>query len=252
MNNPRYIKALSLAVLLFGMYSTDSGQRPTDVSINGMIGKVKRVDVRRATMVLKKGVQKEERAETEKSLFFDTNGRLTSKSISGYGVSETRYSYEKNGVRKAITDRTEPFDKPGKIKIPGYSASKFTFDEKERSILEETFGGGPQTGPVLELQWRSHSYKFYFDETDRLIKEEFLSPDGKELTTYTYFYRDATHNPTDVVISSKRQVLQFIKFTYELDKNGNWTKRREVKRPIDPKNPTITEVNYRKISYYKD
>jgi len=247
------MRTIVLVVILLGFYGTIMAQQPNDVSMNELIGKVKRVDERSATVIQKNGKQKEEKSGLEKSLIFDEKGRLTLKIFTGLNTSETRYSYEKNGIRKAITDRTEPFEKHGAIKIPGYSASRFTFNETENSILEETFYGKIQTGPILELAGRSHQYKYFFDKTNRLVKKEYLSPEGdNEITTKEFFHRENTPTPTDVIISSKGDVLQFIKCTYEIDDNGNWTKRIEIKKPIDPKNPTVTEVTYRKISYYRD
>ena len=237
--------------LFIGFSTMGLAAQPTDVSINGLTGKVKRFDERRSSIVEKNGAQKEEKSGLEKSLFFDEAGRLTLQSFSGLSTSETRYLYAKDGVRKAITDRTEAFEKPGKVKIPGYSVSVFTFNAKDNSILEETYRGKLQAGPVLETADRSHRYKFYFDSIDRLIKEEFLSPEGSELTTEEYFYSGASVAPTDVVVSSGGRALQFIKCTYDLDSVGNWTKRIEVRKPSDPRNPVITEVTYRKISYYK-
>jgi hypothetical protein len=227
-------------------------QKPTDVSINGLIRKVKRFDERSSTITEKNGKQKEEKSGFEKALVFDEDGRLTLETSTGTSISETRFLYAKDGVRKAVTERTDPFEKPGKIKIPDYSASKFTYDEKENSILEETFRGKLQAGPVLELAGRSHQYKFHFDQTNRLLKKEFLTPDGKELMIEEYFYRGTGPTATDVVLSHNGQALQFIKCTYEVDKAGNWTKRTEVQTPIDPRNSTVTEITYRKIAYYKD
>lgn len=239
---------LSIALVLFAALGTVA--QPTDRSIHGLTGKVKRFDERSETIIEKDGALKKEKGSIEETKIFDESGRLSREMFSGMVNSERRFLYEKNGVRKSITDSTQPFEKPRSIKIPSYSVSVFTYDAKENSILEKTYSGKYQAGPVLETSGPGDQEKFFFDDLNRLVKKVYLTSDGREMTTEEYFHRDSSPNPTDVVISLRGRAIQFIKCTYEVDSAGNWTKRTEVKRSTDPRHPVLTEVTYRKISYY--
>ena len=245
-------KALLLfAILVTACFGT-SAQEPTDISIHGMIGKVKRVDERIATLVEKKGVAKEEKGGIETTRIFDENGRLSRELFSGSSNSERRFIYEKDGVRKSVTDTTQPFEKPNVLKMPGYSVSVFKYDSKENSISEDRFHGKIQSGPILETGDPGNKYKYFFDAENRLTKEVLMEPDGREILIEEYFYRGSGPTASDIVVSSRGRAIQFVKCTYEADSHGNWTKRTEARKPVDPKQSTVTEITYRKITYYKD
>lgn len=97
------MKSVILIISFFGLSMICIAQKPSDVSINELIGKVKHFDERSSMVVQKNGKQKEEKSGFEKSLIFDEKGRVTLALTSGISTSETRYIYEKNGISKAIT-----------------------------------------------------------------------------------------------------------------------------------------------------
>ena len=104
---------------------------------------------------------------------------------------------------------------------------------------------------VIQMTEYGQRIKYIFDSSNRLTKQVIMGPDLKEVMTYEYFYR-APGPPTDVVISGNGRALQFIKYKYELDEAGNWTRRESEARPINPNHPVGVSVEYRKITYYKN
>lgn len=242
----------TIPTLLFQLLLLCTGvwAQPTDLHIEGLKGKVKRIDERNAEIVMKKGVPVEERLGFEKSKVFDEKGRLTFESFVGTSITERRFSYEKNGVRKAVSEIRLPFEKAGAKKLPSVSASVFKHNEKENSLTELRYVAPRQTGPVLEINSASNHFKYFFDSSNRLLKKVFFSSEGRELNVDEYYYREADH-PSDVVILYRGNAIQFLKYTYELDSHGNWTKRIEYSKPVNPQQPERTTVTYRKISSYE-
>ncbi|HEV8593509.1 MAG TPA: hypothetical protein VGQ55_15500 [Pyrinomonadaceae bacterium] len=245
-------KGVLLSLVFVAIAALNTFGQPNDLSIHNLVGKVKRFDEQLATLEEKNGVVKEHKSVSKASRFFDENGRLSHESFSGTTSSERQFIYEKNGVRKSVTETTQPFEKPGSVKIPSYSVSIFKYDEKDNSMSQDIYHGKIQAGPLLETGDPGNKYKYFFDNENRLTKEILMEPDGKEIMTEEYFYRGSGPTASDIVLLSKGRALQFIKCTYEVDALGNWTKKTAVRKPVDPRKPTVNEVTYRKITYYKN
>ena len=77
------VENAALIVVFMAIGYIGLAAHPTEVLIFGLTGKVKRFDERRATLIEKNGIPKEEKSGMEKSLFFDEDGRLTLQMFSG-------------------------------------------------------------------------------------------------------------------------------------------------------------------------
>lgn len=224
--------------------------QPSAVNIEGMNGEVKRVDEKESTTTVKDGKTKEDFDSFSHFLVFDKSGRLTYATYSFEGSStEKRYFYDKDGVRKCASQTTRPFNRSTQEPPPSFSASVFKFNAGENTLTEDTYTPKLQSGPVFELNDLGQRYKYVFDKTNRLIKKIVLSSDGREVMTFEYFFR-STGFPSDLVITSGGRALQMLKYTYEVDSHGNWTKRTAEERSTNPQFAPRTRVTYRKISYF--
>jgi hypothetical protein len=224
--------------------------QPTHVDIEGLFGKVKRVDERSADIEVVDGVRKEKKELTEFSKVFDEKGRLTYEVVTGENIVERRHTYSKDGIRRTVGEDKRPFEKPNPYKRPSLSAARFIYDEKENSISEDIITGRDFGDPVVELTEFGQRYKYFFDSANRLTKKVVMEPNLKVVMTYEYFYR-APGPPTDVVISSRGRAIQFIKYKYVLDADGNWTRRESEARSTNPNHPVRFDVMYRKIAYHR-
>jgi hypothetical protein len=224
--------------------------QPTELNTHGLIGKVKRVDARQAEIRIKNGVRKEEKSRDESSMVFDEKGRLTFETTIGEEVLEIRHTHSADGIRRTLSETKRPFDKPNAGRRPSAYATRFRYNESDNSISEDHMGGRDFGDPVIEMTEYTQRNKYIFDSSNRLAKRVIMEADLKEGLTYEYFYR-APGPPTDLVVSRNGHALQFIKYKYELDDVGNWTRRESESRSINPNHPVGVRVEYRKITYYK-
>ncbi|MEP6847975.1 MAG: hypothetical protein ABI999_03900 [Acidobacteriota bacterium] len=221
------------------------------VDLEGMSGKVKRLDEKISTISVKDGRTKEEVIPGSHYFVFDKDGRLTYAMYTFEGSStEKQCIYDKNGVRKCSSETTSAFSKSGPS-LPSLSASVFKFDAAENSMTEDTYTPKMQNGgPAFELNDLGQRYKYYFDASKRMTKKIVLSSDGAEVSTYEYFYR-SSGPPSDMALTSHGRLIQAEKYTYDLDDHGNWTKRTSVSRFTNAAMPESTTVSYRKVAYYE-
>ena len=224
--------------------------QPTQLNTHFLVGKVKRVDERRSDLEFVNGVRKEKKSDLESSKVFDEQGRLTFESFTGENNTEIKHTYSKDGIRRSVGETTRPFEKPDPYKRPSLSATRFAYDAQDNSISEDRLRGRDFGDPVVEMTEYGQRFKYFFDESNRLTKTVVMGPDKSIVMSYEYFYR-ADGPPTDVVLSNRGRALQSIKYKYELDANGNWTKRESEARPANPNQPVSYDIVYRKITYYK-
>jgi hypothetical protein len=247
--------AIALALICFPAVAGVLAQ-PTDWAIEGIIGRVKSFEERSLSRYEKNGKVENDKTLVDTIQYFDEKGRLTKEIRNGLNnISTTYYTYHKGGERRGLTESVRPFEKPtppDQPKYPTHLLSVFTYDPGENSVLEKGFRIPFSARPEPSEPERWHQFKWYFDKDNKLIRHIFMSPDGKELTTQTYVYPADGRHPVEMTVTSKGRTLQSIKYSYELDANGNWKKRTAVKTPIDPRNPVVTEVTIRKLSYYKN
>lgn len=238
-------------ILFFSLFLHSVAAQPSELNTHDLIGKVKRVDERRVDVKIVDGVRKEEKSNLASSMVFDEKGRMTFESFEGEVITERRHSHSKDGVRRTISDSKRPFEKPNAYKRPSVSATRFTYDASENSISEDRLTGRDFGDSVIEFNRYGQRIKYYFDPSNRLLKQVIMAPNKSEVMTYEYFYR-TSGPPSEVVISNKGRALQFIKYKYVLDEAGNWTKRESEAKPVNPAHETTFDTVYRKITYYKN
>jgi YD repeat-containing protein len=243
-------KKLLLSILLLAISCAAVWAQPTQLTIEGLVGNVKRVDERRSDVEVVDGVRKERKASTEFSKVFDQQGRVVAEFVTGENIVETKHTYSKDGIRRTMSETTRPFEKPNAYKRPSVSATRFTYDASENSISEDHLSGRDFGDSVVEMMEYGRRLKYFFDSSNRLTKKLVMDSNLKEVSTYEYFYR-GDGPPTEVVLTLGGRALQMIKYTYELDAQGNWTKRESEAKTSNPANPIAADVVYRKISYYK-
>ncbi|HEX6126986.1 MAG TPA: hypothetical protein VFZ23_16555 [Pyrinomonadaceae bacterium] len=247
----RTVKPFLILFFVVVLLTVSAEAQPSELNTHDLIGKVKRVDERTVDVRIVDGVRKEEKGKFVSSMVFDEKGRLTFESIEGEVITERRHSHSKDGVRRTISDSKRPFEKPDAYKRPSVSATRFTYDAGDNSISEDRLTGRDFGDSVIELDQYGQRIKYYFDVSNRLLKQVIMGPNKSEVMTYEYFYR-TSGPPTEVVISNKGRALQFIKYKYVLDEAGNWTKRESESKPVNPSHQTTFDVVYRKITYYKN
>jgi YD repeat-containing protein len=211
-------------ILFFSLFLHSVAAQPSELNTHDLIGKVKRVDERRVDVKIVDGVRKEEKSNLESSMVFDERGRMTFESFEG---------------------------EPDAYKRPSVSATRFTYNASENSISEDRLTGRDFGDSVIELNQYGQRIKYFFDPSNRLLKQVIMAPNKSEVMTYEYFYR-TSGPPSEVVISNKGRALQFIRYKYALDEAGNWTRREAESKPVNPAHPTTFDVVYRKITYYKN
>jgi len=244
------IPKLSIPILCILAFCTPLFGQPSSVNIEGMSGPVKRVYQKQTTTTEKNGKEKEDFSGISESFVFDKQGRLTYETFDlGDSSTEKHYSYEKDGVRKCVSQRTQAFNKSGQEPRPDVYATVFKYDAAENSISEDTYTSRLTTDPVVEVNRLGQRYKYFFDNQNRLIRKIVLSEQGNEVNTYEYSY---TSNglPSSLLLTQHGRLLELIKYTYELDSKGNWTKRTGQISTSMVRTPPKAEVAYRKISYY--
>lgn len=228
--------------------------QPNDLNMEGLSGRVKSIDEDTALMKEKDGVMVEGTRNRTQSLIFDKQGRMTYEwiKIKNLDPRATYYTYEKNGRRISRQIVIKPFANKTEEPFEQYSLSVITFDKKTRTLSRDVFVGHMVDRKPVDLNIPTQKYKYIFDEDGRLLAKVMLTLQGEEGTRDTYIYK-SERLPAERRLSMAGTLrMQVIKYTYELDAQGNWVKRTEENTWADAKATKEWKVSYRKITYYKN
>jgi hypothetical protein len=240
---------------LFLLLSPCIFAQPNDLNRESLAGRVKRIDEDEAVMKEKNGVWTEGTRNRRRTVIFDKQGRITYEwaKIRDLDPGEAYFDYEKDGrriSRRRVLATFPPGDKP----LPErYGLSVFSFDKDKNILSEDVFIGDMHDRQIpSEMNIPTQKYKYFFDKDLRLLARVMLTLKGEEASRDTYVYgsqRLFTERRLSLFGNPRQQV---IKYTYELDDQGNWTKQTEVNTLADAAGTTKTVVTYRKLSYYKN
>jgi len=239
---------LLLIVVVLNFTKTSSAQ-PNSLTLEGLVGKVKRIDEETSEMKLKKGVLKEGSRVRSRTIIFDKDGRMTYrwwkiKVITS--ATETYYSYEKDNKRLQRTQVIDPFADSSKKPSERFSQHVFRYDASENALYEDVYIGKQPDFDIL-----TQKYKYIFGTDNRLLERVDFTTRGVAMSSDKYIYgMERLPIERDLIVKGN-PLQQTLKYTYTLDAQGNWIKRITENTPaIKDAAPSI-EVEYRKISYYQ-
>jgi len=113
----------------------------------------------------------------------------------------------------------------------GTSTEHYTFD-KAGNLIEKgvTFGADPNAKP-------DETMRYSYDKKGRVTQEDVIADDGGVATSIIYT-RDAKGNVVGVETHAKDAQPPYptLIYTYEFDKQGNWTKRTQTVTNVAPEN----------------
>src|SRR5262245_28123717 len=118
--------------------------KPADINIEGLSGKVKRIDEETAAVKMKDGVPAEVNRRRTRSVIFDKDGRLTYEwtQIEKLAPFEQNYYYDKKGNRHRRTSREDLFSaEPSKIGKEQLTVGVFSFDPAGNALFETIYRG---------------------------------------------------------------------------------------------------------------
>lgn len=222
---------------------------PTDLDLERLNGKVKKIDEEIARVKIKNGVSREDSPSRSRSVAFDKNGLKTYEWIKfAEAMPYERYYEYENGRRLTRTVSTG-FSVGSDKQLESFSVAALLFNVGELSLLEAVFSG---RNPEIKSALRQQN-KFLFDRRKRLVGE--ISYDvttGKPLILTKYIFGEE-RLPVERQIGSAyvNRYVQSIRYSYVLDEEGNWTKQSAENFPAVANPVKETTITYRKISYYK-
>ena len=223
--------------------------KPTDLNIEGLIGKVKRIEEESAVIKIKNGVTLEADRHPTRRLIFDKNGRLTYEwtQIEKLSPFEQNYFYDKKGNRHRRTSRINRFgSESSNIGIDQLSVSAYRFEPNVNALWRDEY-----IGDEIQNKFLRQKYQYIFDNAGRILEGITFDTKDEEVFRDVYIY-GSEQLPNEKHLSmAGNPVGQIIKYKYMLDSQGNWIKRTaEISNPRKLGESKI-EVAYRKISYYK-
>jgi hypothetical protein len=244
------------ALLLLAICLSVSAQ-PGDLSVQGLKGRVKRIDEDMAVVKEKDGVRSESGKQRSRTLTFDDKGRMEYEwvRVADLTPSEHYYSYLKDNRRLERIIVQDPFANSSRSPHESYSLCIYRFEAAENAIYYDyyTSNGSNKNSPVAELDTATAKYKYIFDPENRLLTRFLMSSKGEVVSTDNYLYDPKAQSPFQRVLyllgNSRPQIIDY---TYELDLQGNWIKETALKTMANAEQTKETTVKYRKISYYKN
>lgn len=240
-----FLLAASAALIIPALHVSGQGFS-YDLRIEGLNGRVKRVDEDKAEIEFENGVAKEKRRMRHRTMVFDKKGRKTYEwiKISKMDPFEHFYSY-KNDKRFRRTVR--PGTQLGLNPTESFSYTILSFDKENNTLREKVFPGHEH-----EKQRQTQGYVFRFDESGCLIETMMLSNADKPFLKKDYIYTTGCLlDEIRIGPLSTNGTTQSIKYTYEIGENGNWKKQTIMNTFADANATTKHEVIYRSIEYYR-
>jgi hypothetical protein len=223
--------------------------QPADINIEGLRGKVKRIDDETATLVMKNGIDSEVNRRRTRTAIFDKQGRLTYEwiKISNLPPFEHSYYYDKKGNRHRETIRIIEYGtEPNKFSTKQMSLSVFRFDSSKNILFQDEYRGAE-----INADYLRQKYQYTFDKSGRIIEQLVFDAKGKEVFKDVYIYGTEQLPAEKHLSMAENPVGQIFKYKYILDPQGNWTKQIAENTILKKADESKTEVTYRKISYYK-
>ncbi len=243
----------ALVLNLFFLSSTYSQAKqaalnPNDLVIEGLYGRVKRIDEETASLTIRNGVSSENDRRPTRRAVFDKDGRITYEwaRIEALTPFEHRYHYDKSGNQHRQTGRPDWFEKqPNAATSIQLSLKTYFFRADANVLYVDEYRGDRIASDSLRQK-----YQYYFDKAGRLAKRVTLDSKDREVFRTVYVY-STEQLPIETRLSmAENPVGQIFKYEYAVDSVGNWVKRIS-EMTILKTGVNRREVTYRKISYYK-
>lgn len=236
------IIALFACVALSSITRAQEVSRPTDLSIEGLIGSVKRVDEETSRLVTRNGVTREVNRRRTRSVVFDEKGRVTYKwvAIDDLPPFRHQYFYDKSGNR---IGRTWHQGYSSRDMSPMTSLSTFQFDSSRRILTVDEY-----RGERIDPKMLRQVYEYYFDENGRIVADVMKDFRRREIfrTDFTYDSQFIINGALHSMV--RNPVGQIFSYENTSDEQGNWIRRRSYMK-ILKSGEERTEIIYRKISY---
>jgi hypothetical protein len=221
-------------LLALGMVTSSVAQKKkTDLEHVGLKGKVKAVKVEEAKLSNKAGKPVEGKRVQLETMNYGENGMLVkSVRIDAGARGDYFYSYDSSGnrlelIRNAVTQ--------SRVK------TEFKYDANGNRIEEVQTADDGLVGKTT----------YVYDSKERCTEKRLFNKQGMfARRTYTYSTDD---NPTEEAEYDPRGGLVGKQsYSYELDPNGNWTKRITSREAMSNGKPVSdpAEVTYRTITYF--
>jgi hypothetical protein len=228
--------------------SAQTVNRPTDRSLEGLAGSVKRIDEHEAEIKIDGNLRKEGSKRFTRTLIFDRDGRISSgqTSLDNFDTTNFSYTYDKDGgrhIRSTRNDLKSPTSSASRVRL---SLHHFTYEQKDNTLSQIVYAGDK---PLPENLTQKYLYRF--DTVNRILEKDMLTVAGEMVARDLYIYSD-DQNPVERRLQAFGMTRsQIIKYSYDsLDAQGNWTKRTEENTLADENRTTRIRVTYRKITYY--
>ena len=246
MRNKAILVCLCLLIAAIGTQA-----QPGPLVIHGLTGKVKNFEEKTVGFTNDKGKDKQGFVSATFTMYFDKEGRLTSKTVVSANSTTTEiYDYRPDGVRKAVSETRRASAGPSEKSPPSAYASVFKYDKEKKCLSEDTFLAFRQTGPNYVIDDPGQRYQYCFDELGRLAKKLEMDEKGNSVMTTEYYYR-TDGPPTQEVQTAGGRAFATFRITYEFDSNNNWIKRTKIADPEGQRDPVYKSITTRKIDYYK-
>jgi len=231
-------------VVLSGTLLAQSTSIPTDLTLEGLKGRVKGIDEETATVVTKNGVTKETNRHRTRTMAFDEHGRITYEwiAISDLRPFQHQYDYDKDGRQLRRTSRQGGPDDNRSIQT---SLKTYRFEPSKRILFVNEYRGD-QVDPKTLRQ----IYEYHFDENGRISEHVTRDSKNGEVFRRAYNYDPQLILNEERLSMASNPVGQIFAYENTPDALGNWI-RRVSQMTILKSGENRTEVIYRKISYRK-
>jgi antitoxin component YwqK of YwqJK toxin-antitoxin module len=183
-----------------------------------------------------------EQGNLVRSEWYDENGNVSTIKVYGY-LNGSRVSTVKDITPDSdpLTVKVEPSPgrKPGDPRF--VYRSEYKYDEKKRLTEELTFLNDGEL-------WLRTVYRYNRNQKERLDYTE----DGRVGQRVAYKLDDKGNPLEETVFNIEGRARYKTSYTYELDSNGNWTRRTAKRVEINSGRelPLPTAVESRTITYY--
>lgn len=243
---------LSVFLLLAAVGLQTFAAVPNDLNIGHLKGKVQKIE--EETAAVKNN--KEDSRFFSGIIKFDNNGRKIYEWLKFSKNDLPRESFFNYDNDKCFIKTVDLFPKLFENNGKDYfSYSLRNYSGNENMLTDEFFLAFSRIG---ETKMRDTKYRF--DSEGRLTDEIQIVyspkgfprlPNSPQTLTVTHTYNNGEHLPTETkfVISGEKTLETTKNFTYQLDSQGNWFKR--TAEFTDQNNKKITEITYRKITYFE-
>lgn len=215
---------------------------PSDLTLEGLKGSIKRIDEETATVVTKNGTRKEVNRHRTRSMVFDEHGRITYEWIAIVDLPpfQHQYSYDKEGRQLRRTSRQGESGDDRSIQT---SLKTYRFDPSKRILFVDEYRGDQVDSKTLRQK-----YEYHFDEFDRITGHVTRDSKNREVFRKVYSYDSQLIVNKERLSMAENPVGQIFEYENTADAQKNWISRRS-QMTILKSGETRSEVIYRKVSY---